>query len=134
MVIKLSAQIIGVPQMQIKLKKMMDKTELEKIMEQAAILVEGEAKRMCPVMTGRLQQSITHHKKGALTQEIVASTDYASYVEYGTTRLMVGSVEDPMVYTSTSGKYPSYRPFLRPALYQNIHRIEAMFDRQLDEK
>jgi HK97 gp10 family phage protein len=132
--IKISAQITGIPDIQLKLKKITDKAEMEKTMEKAAILVEGEAKRMCPVATGRLQQSITHHPRGALTQEIIASTNYASFIEYGTMKLPVGSIESPLIYKSTSGKFPSYRPFLRPALYLNIHRIEKLFDEDMKEK
>jgi HK97 gp10 family phage protein len=111
--------------------KGLSKEDIEDTLEKAAILVEGEARRLCPVDTGRLQKSITHRKVSPTEQIIIASTDYAEYVEYGTTRMKVGTPEEPYVYTSRSGKYPSYRPFLRTALYQNTNRIIRMFE-QID--
>jgi hypothetical protein len=75
-----------------------------------------------------------HYKSGDLQQKIIANTDYAEYIEYGTTRIKVGTIDDPLIYTSTRGKYPSYRPFLRPALYMNLERIMKYFDEQLGEK
>ncbi len=67
-----------------------------------AIKVEGAAKRLSPVDTGRLRSSI-HHEIGRdyLGPFAIVGTDvnYGIYVELGT-------------------RYARAQPFLRPALYQ----------------
>lgn len=42
------------------------------------------AKQLCPVDTGKLRNSISASKVQFLTWELVAQTDYAAYVEFGT--------------------------------------------------
>jgi len=124
----LKIQVSGINELQHELKGITDKQKISRILELGAIIIEGEAKRFCPVHTNRLLLSITHHKISDLTQEIVASAPYADFVEYGTYKMTVGSPENPHVYTSTSGKYPSYRPFLRSAAYSNFDRITKLFE------
>jgi HK97 gp10 family phage protein len=127
----LNIRIEGVDNLQRELKDITNIAKLERILELGAVIIEEEAKRYCPVHTGRLMLSITHHKQGTLTQEIVASAPYADYVEYGTFRMTTGTPEDPYIYTSTAGKYPSYRPFLRSAAYSNFNRIIELFDKEM---
>lgn len=127
----LNIRIDGVENLQQELKKITEPEKLEHILELGAIIIQTEAKRYCPVRYGMLMKSITHHKRGTLTQEIVASASYADYIEYGTFRLIVGTPESPYIYTSTSGKYPSYRPFLRSAAYDNFDRIIELFEKQM---
>lgn len=65
-----------------------------------ALLVEAEAKRLCPVDTDRLRSSIAHEMGlDALGLYVDVGTDveYAIFVELGTSRM-------------------SAQPFLRPAL------------------
>lgn len=65
-----------------------------------AVQVEGGAKRLCPVDTGRLRSSITHSLaqdgKGLLAL-IGTNVEYAIFVELGTSRAAA-------------------QPYLRPAL------------------
>ena len=128
---KLRFEIDGVEDIQHDFENLVSEQKIGRIMEQGAILVEGEAKRMCPVKTGRLMHSITHHRISNFTQEIAATASYADYVEYGTMYMEAGTPESPFTYTSSSGKYPSYRPYLRSALYHNINRIIDYFNKQL---
>lgn len=65
-----------------------------------AVRVEGTAKRLCPVDTGRLRSSITHdieHDSGGLVAFVGTNVSYAIFVELGT-------------------RYTRSQPFLRPAL------------------
>lgn len=66
----------------------------------SAISVEGAAKRLCPVDTGRLRSSI-HHELGQDSRGLVArigtDVEYAAHVEFGT-------------------RHNRAQPFLRPAL------------------
>ena len=50
--------------------------------------MEKSAKRLCPVDTGRLRASISASRNAFLNWELVAQTDYAAYVEFGTGRLV----------------------------------------------
>lgn len=70
------------------------------------IRVEGAAKRLCPVDTGRLRSSITHElAKDAqgIVGTVGTNVEYAAYVELGTSRM-------------------SAKPYLRPALGAEISR------------
>jgi HK97 gp10 family phage protein len=51
----------------------------------AAQSVRDKAKSLCPVDTGRLRDSIEADADGCRA-EISANTDYASYVEFGTSK------------------------------------------------
>ena len=46
--------------------------------------MEKSAKRLAPVDTGRLRSSISTSRNAFLNWELVAQTDYAAYVEFGT--------------------------------------------------
>lgn len=49
-------------------------------------LMATSAKRMCPVDTGRLRSSISAKKDQFLSYYLIAQTDYAAYIEFGTGR------------------------------------------------
>ena len=57
---------------------------------------ESYAKKLCPVDTGRLRNSITHQQYDENTEVIGTNVEYAPFVELGTTRMAA-------------------RPYLRPA-------------------
>jgi len=64
---------------------------------------ESYAKKLCPVDTGRLRNSITHQQLDDNTEVIGTNVEYAPYVELGTRKM-------------------SAKPFLRPAA--EGHRAE----------
>jgi hypothetical protein len=127
----LHIEMQGISNLQQELNGIVTTNKIEHVLELGAVIIEAEAKRYCPIKTGRLQLSITHHKRGPLAQEIVASAPYADAVEYGTYKMIAGTPEAPLIYTSSSGKYPSYRPYLRSAAYDNFDRVVALFDKEL---
>jgi hypothetical protein len=127
----LHIKIEGIDTLQSELQGIITTNKIEHILELGAVIIEEEAKRYCPQRTGHLMLSITHHKRGSLTQEIVASMPYADAVEYGTYKMFAGTPENPYIYTSTNGHYPSYRPFLRSAAYDNFDRVVALFDKEM---
>ena len=57
---------------------------------------ESYAKRLCPVDTGRLRNSITHQQYDDNTEVIGSNVEYAPYVELGTKKQLA-------------------KPYLRPA-------------------
>ena len=106
-------------------------------MEQGAGVIEGEAKRRCPVDTGRLRASITTETSIDEDQVIAlvgTNVEYATAVEYGTGVFAEdgkgrktpwkwkGDGKKHRGWHTTSG-YPA-KPFLRPA-YES-RKLEAM--------
>ena len=73
---------------------------------------ESYAKKLCPVDTGRLRNSITHQQYDDDTEVIGSNVEYAPYVELG--------------HHTTGGTFVAGKPFLRPAAeghtteYKNI--------------
>jgi len=128
-------QIAGVTGLQKELKQVCNKQKISDLLTKSVLAIEAEAKLRCPVATGRLQKSITHHKISDLTFEVVATADYADYVEYGTMYMTSGTPEQPFVYMGpTTGKYPSYRPFLRSAAYDKWNQIVALIQQEFNKK
>lgn len=62
---------------------------------------ESYAKKLCPVDTGRLRNSITHQQYDDNTEVIGSNVSYAPFVE--------------LPHHSASGNLISGKPFLRPA-------------------
>lgn len=80
-------------------------------MDKACLMVEADAKRFCPYLTGRLRTSITHEVEEAKDETIgVVGTNvlYGIFQEYGTSRMKA-------------------QPYLRPALNKNIPKIKQLF-------
>lgn len=80
-------------------------------MMKAVLLVEREAKRLCPVVTGRLRGSITHEILEMLKEiggRVGTNVEYGVYVEYGTSKM-------------------DAQPYLRTALENKRTEIKAIF-------
>lgn len=74
---------------------------------------EKYAKEICPVDTGRLRNSITHVSTGD-SAIIGTSTEYASFVEFGTSR------------------HPTPQPFIRPAATQHSSEYKRIVQASLE--
>ena len=61
--------------------------ELGKGVRDLVLLVEGEAKKRCPVDTGKLRASITPVIESWAAGYVGTNTEYAPYVEYGTRKM-----------------------------------------------
>lgn len=59
---------------------------IAKALEEIGLVAEGAAKRLCPVDTGRLRNSITHALMGEDSVAIGTNVEYAPYVHEGTSR------------------------------------------------
>lgn len=101
-------------------------------LEKCGLTAEGYAKRLAPVETGNLRNSITHQvDDGESTVYIGTNVEYAPYVELGTGKYAEGGRPTPWVYRDDNGNYhwtagnPA-QPFLAPAVkdhaqtYRNI--------------
>ena len=99
--------MVGVTPTLLKVKGLTSQSKLGKIVELAALEVEAEAKRNCPVDTGRLRNSITTAKEGKTTAYVGTNTEYAPYVEFGTHKMRA-------------------QPYLRPAAEKVRQRLPYM--------
>ena len=82
----------------------------EQILDTIGFMIEGDAKRLTPVDTGRLRASIAHivvQQRNTLAVRVGTSVHYAAYVELGTVKMAA-------------------RPYLRPALETNKAKARLM--------
>lgn len=90
--------------------------ELEKkipaALEECGLVAEGFAKRLAPVDTGTLRNSITHTTSGE-TEYIGTNVEYAPYVEMGTSRTRA-------------------QPFLQPAIENNTSTYKSIIEKHLN--
>lgn len=82
-------------------------------LEEVGLTAERYAKRICPVDTGRLRNSITHQVNMSEKAVYVGTNvEYAPYVELGT-------------------KTQKAQPYLRPAIANHINEYKQIFERVL---
>lgn len=88
-------------------------SSLRRALEEVGLVAEGYAKRLCPVDTGRLRNSITHVTNyGAKAVYIGTNVEYAEYVEKGTSR-------------------QEKQPFLEPAAKNHGSQYRAIIENEL---
>ena len=87
-------------------KQIMAKARLK--LETAAIVVENQAKKLCPIKTSNLVNSI-EHKTGETVAIIGSAVEYAPHVEYGT-------------------RFQAAQSFLRAGLDQSKNAIRKFFN------
>lgn len=77
---------------------------------------EGYAKRLCPVDTGNLRNSITHgFEMEGLTAFIGTNVEYAAYVEYGTSRTKAQPYIKPAVQNHAGEYSKIFQAYLKNA-------------------
>jgi len=82
--------------------------ELGNAVRDLVLLVEAEAKKLCPVDTGKLRASITPVIESWAAGDIGTNTEYAPYVEYGTRKT-------------------DAQPFLEPAFLEGKKQASKVF-------
>lgn len=80
-------------------------------LEECGLVAEGYAKRLCPVDTGNLRNSITH-TQSENAEYIGTNVEYGPYVEMGTTRARA-------------------QPFIKPALADHVEQYKRIIERRL---
>lgn len=104
-------------------------------LEKVGLVVEGYAKRQCPVDTGHLRDNITHEVENK-TVVIGTNVEYAPYVELGTGIYISGGRNTAWSFKDMKGKRRSTvgrmpKPFLLPAVTEHRGTIENIFKREL---
>lgn len=92
---------------------------------------ETYAKKLCPVDTGNLRNSITHQREGDDTELIGTSVEYAPYVE-------IGHHQEPGRYVPAIGKrlvasYVPGKPYMAPALESHVSEYKEVFETELSK-
>ena len=82
--------------------------ELGTAVRDLVLLVEAEAKKLCPVDTGKLRASITPVIESWAAGYVGTNTHYAPYVEYGTRKM-------------------DAQPFLEPAFLEGKKQASKIF-------
>lgn len=105
-------------------------------LEKCGLTAEGYAKKLCPVDTGNLRNSITHQVDSAEPAVYIGSnSEYAAFVELGTGKYVAGGRPTPWAYQDAKGNWhltngQRAQPYLKPAVvdyvqtYQNIIKDE----------
>lgn len=105
-----------------------------KALETVGLVAEGYAKKLCPVDTGNLRNSITHTvDEGENSAYIGTNTEYAAYVELGTGVYADGGRPTPWAYQDAKGNWHWTRgnraqPFLKPAAADHTREYQDIID------
>ena len=125
----MSIEIKGLDNVLNSLEELIDENKIEAGLGKACAIVEADAKKKAPKMSGELRRSITSKVEG-LEGVVYSPLEYAPYVEYGTGLFAEngGRLDTPWYYTDdkgewhkTSGMKP--QPYMRPALNENREKI-----------
>ena len=108
-------------------------------LEKCGMVAEGYAKKLCPVDTGNLRNSITHMvDEQELAAIIGTDSEYGAYVELGTGIYAEGGGgrPTPWVYQDAKGNWHYTRgnkaqPFLKPAAADHAGQYRDILESEL---
>ena len=108
-------------------------------LEKIGLVAEGYAKKLCPVDTGNLRNSITHVvDEQELAAIIGTDSEYGAYVELGTGIYAEGGGgrPTPWVYQDAKGNWHYTRgnkakPYLKPALADHAQQYRDILVNEL---
>ena len=86
--------------------------DIRRALEQCGMLWETDAKKITPVDTGRLRNSIEHHQEGDDTMVVQTNVEYAIYVHEG-------------------ARGRRGRPFIRASGQQDVQRFKQIIEKEL---
>ena len=110
-------------------------------LEKCGLVAEGYAKKLCPVDTGNLRNSITHKielNDGGGSAYIGTNVEYAPYVELGTGINAKGGRPTPWVYQDEKGNWHrtsghEAQPFLKPAAAEHASQYRQILEDELKD-
>ena len=108
-------------------------------LEKCGLVAEGYAKKLCPVDTGNLRNSITHVvDEQELAAIIGTDSEYSAYAELGTGIYAEGGGgrPTPWVYQDAKGNWHYTRgnkaqPYLKPALADHAQQYRDILVNEL---
>lgn len=91
------------------------------------MIIEADAKRRCPVDTGRLRASLTtdveREGKTTFVLKVGTNVEYASFVEYGTSRMAAQPFLRPAVDAKAKDVVDEIRESIREQINGRLIRI-----------
>ena len=106
-------------------------------LEKCGLVAEGYAKRLCPVDTGNLRNSITHQvQTSELACYIGTNSEYVAYVELGTGIYYPGGRQTPWVYQDAHGRWhlthgQRAQPYLKPAVADHATQYKGFIEQEV---
>ena len=106
-------------------------------LEKCGLTAEGYAKKLCPVDTGNLRNSITHTVDEEEPAAYIGSNaEYAAYVELGTGKYVSGGRTTPWVYQDEKGNWhrtngQKAQPYLKPAVADHATTYRKIIEDEL---
>ena len=110
---------------------------VEKALEECGLVAEGYAKKLAPVDTGNLRNSISHKVDPEEPAVYIGSnTSYAPYVELATGIYAEGGRPTPWVYQDAKGNWHWTRgnkaqPFLKPSVADHQKQYSQIIEQEL---
>lgn len=109
----------------------------ERALEKCGLVAEGYAKRLVPVDTGNLRNSITHEVDPEEPAAYIGTnSEYGAYVELGTGKYYPGGRPTPWKYQDAQGNWhwtkgnPA-RPFLKPSVSDHAQTYRSIIEDEL---
>ena len=108
-----------------------------KALEECGLVAEGYAKKLAPVDTGNLRNSISHKVDPEEPAVYIGSNSlYAAYQEFGTGIYTDGGRDTPWVYQDEKGNWHWTRgnkaqPFLKPAVADHARQYRQIIEQEL---
>lgn len=139
----MSVQITGIDSLMSKLNQLGGNSVkcMAKGIQKTTLIVEGDAKDLCPVDNGDLRGSI-HSKTEIQSDEVVGTVytnkEYAAYPEYGTGQRGAESPSPPKApigngYREDWAGMPA-QPYMYPALMQNKETAKELCIDELNKE
>ena len=106
-------------------------------LETCGLAAEGYAKKLCPVDTGSLRNSITHQvEKEEPAVYIGTNNEYAAFVELGTGIYYPGGRPTPWLYPDAKGNWhlthgQRAQPYLKPAVAGHVPQYKGIIEGEL---
>ena len=103
-------------------------------------LMATSAKGKCPVDTGRLRASIYLNKQQFMSYQLIAATNYAAYVEFGTGK---GFIPNGQPWDGIASKFKGKgikevnllpRPYMRPSVLAYIPSLKKSIYNLINKK
>ena len=114
------------------------KSAIVRAMEKIGQTAEKYAKRLCPVDTGNLRNSISHKvDEDEMAAYIGSNTEYAAYVELGTGKYVSGGRPTPWAYQDANGKWHwtagnKAQPYLKPAAADHSSEYQRIIENEME--
>ena len=110
---------------------------VEKALEECGLVAEGYAKKLAPVDTGNLRNSISHKVDPEEPAVYIGSNSlHAAYQELGTGIYTDGGRDTPWVYQDAKGNWHWTRgnkaqPFLKPSVADHQKQYRQIIEQEL---